>query len=87
MKTRVVRVFDLRNATYVYHVQKWALWDPPDLRAAYPDKFDWRYVRSYPDEATAVHTALQLSQYDDEGVPIGDGSGDVVASFPIQVEP
>jgi hypothetical protein len=76
MKTRVIRIFDTRNAVDVYWVQKWALWDAPDLRAAFPDDYGWRYVRPYRDPQDARDIALRLAER-------GHNSGEqeVIAEF------
>lgn len=62
MKTRVIRVFDTRNAMYVYWVQKWSLWGDPELRTLYTaTTMEWHSVRPYLDEETAIGTAQRLA--------------------------
>ena len=61
MKTRVLKTFDTRNAVDVYHVQKWDLWDEPDLREAYPNEYDWRYVKTVRTEEEAKDLAYRLA--------------------------
>jgi len=61
MKTRVTEHYDTRFGIYCYRVWKWDLWDAPDLRAAYPDKYDWRPVIYLPDRERCVSIAKQLA--------------------------
>lgn len=61
MKTRVRKTFDTRNGIDVYHVEKWSLWDEPDLRQYYPDEKDWRYVTTVQSECDAKDIAYRLS--------------------------
>ncbi len=64
MKTRVIKRFDTRNAIWIFWVQKWALWDPPDLRRSFPYDYDWRFVRPYPTQEEAEKTAARLSAHE-----------------------
>jgi hypothetical protein len=56
-----VRWLSGNHGKYLYAVHKWALWDPPDLRAAYPTEFDWRHCVTYLDEQEAVDAAFRLA--------------------------
>ena len=62
MKTRIVAKFNPASGGDVYMVQKWALWDDPnDLRAGYPNEYDWRTVVTVPGIQDAKDLAEALS--------------------------
>lgn len=62
MKTRVTEWYCPRWGVNTYGVEKWALWDDPELRGYYPDKFDWRHVTTVLEKATAIGIAERLSK-------------------------
>jgi len=84
MKTRVIRRYDSRNAVYVYWVQKFGLWDEPDLRKAYPDQRDWRFVRAYPELAPALETACRIAEHNRDPIGVdGHPEFEIVAEYDV----
>ena len=87
MITRVLEHYDSKLGIPTYEVQKWALWDTPDLRKYYPDVYDWRYCAWLADREKAVQIAERLSKGDLRGLALrpdytgGETVHLVVASF------
>lgn len=65
MKTRVIEQFSHKHGCNLYSVQKWALWDESDLREAYPDAYDWRWVQTFLDKSKAIEIATAISEHPD----------------------
>ncbi len=65
MKTRVTEWFNHRWGVNIYHVEKWAEWDDPELREycrGKPDQYAWRHVISLMQMDKAIGIAERLSK-------------------------
>jgi hypothetical protein len=75
MKTRVTEHWDGRFGHALYWVQGFTQWQAEDLRAAYPNEVDWRYLSCTTDREEAIRRAKAIS----EGAPIEETV--IVAEF------
>lgn len=83
VRTRVIKHWDMRNAMWIFWVQRWGEHDASDLREAgrrpHPpfQQFDWRFVRPYPSFEEASATAQRIMEHGDAcGVQGMDGAND-----------